>query len=45
MFELDAYDGLIFKATELKEVYEPIITKYGFEYDKGLDHDKKGLQK
>ena len=43
MFELDAYDGLIFKATDLKEVYEPIITKYGFEYDKGLDHDKKGL--
>jgi hypothetical protein len=43
MFELDSYNSLIFTAADLKEIYEPIITKYGFEYDKGLDRDKKGL--
>ncbi len=43
MFELDSYNGLIFTAADLKEIYEPIITKYGFEYDGGLDRDKKGL--
>lgn len=43
MFELDAYKGLIFTAADLREIYEPIITKYGFEYDAGLDHDKRGL--
>lgn len=43
MFELDSYNGLIFTAANLKEIYEPIITKYGFEYDGGLDRNKKGL--
>lgn len=43
MFELDSYNGLIFTAADLKEIYEPIITKYGFEYDGGLDRNKKGL--
>ncbi len=37
------YDGLEFSTQELKELYEPIITKYGFEYDKGLDRDGRGL--
>ncbi len=43
MFEFSAHGGLIFTAADLKEIYEPIITKYGFEYDAGLDRDKKGL--
>ena len=43
MFELDSYNSLIFTAADLKEIYEPIITKYGFEYDGGLDRNKKGL--
>lgn len=43
MFEFRAHEGLIFTAADLKEIYEPIITKYGFEYDAGLDRDKKGL--
>ncbi len=43
MFKLGAHKDLIFTAADLKEIYEPIITKYGFEYDEGLDRRKKGL--
>lgn len=43
MFKLSAHNSLIFTAADLKEIYEPIITKYGFEYDEGLDRDKRGL--
>lgn len=43
MFELDKNNCLIFKAEDLKEVYEPIITQFGFEYDAGLDRNKKGM--
>lgn len=43
MFRLDEYGGLIFEAADLKEIYEPIITTYGFEYEAYLDKDNKGL--
>ena len=43
MFKLDKNNDLIFKAKDLKEVYEPIITQFGFEYEAGLDTDKTGL--
>lgn len=43
MFKLDKNNDLIFKAKDLKEIYEPIITRFGFEYEAGLDTDKKGL--
>ncbi len=43
MFRLDEHNDLVFNAADLKEVYEPIITQYGFEYEAFLDRDKKGL--
>lgn len=43
MFKLDKNNDLIFNAKDLKEVYEPIITQFGFEYEPYLDKDKKGL--
>lgn len=43
MFKLDNSKVLTFTTEDLKEVYEPIITKYGFEYEAYLDKDKKGL--
>jgi hypothetical protein len=43
MFKLDEHNGLIFRAEDLKEVYAPIVTQFGFEYDAFFDRDKKGL--
>ena len=43
MFKLDKNNDLIFNTKDLKEVYEPIITQFGFEYEPYLDKDKKGL--
>jgi hypothetical protein len=43
MFKLDEYNNLIFRAEDLKEVYEPIVTQFGFEYDAFFDRDKRGL--
>ncbi len=43
MFKLDSNGGLIFKAEDLREVYEPIVAEFGFEYDEFLDRRKKGL--
>lgn len=43
MFKLDDSNGLIFRAEDLKKVYEPIVTQFGFAYDAFFDKDKKGL--
>lgn len=43
MFKLDSNGGLIFGAEDLREVYEPIVTEFGFIYDESLDRRKKGL--
>ena len=43
MFRLASNGDLVFKAKDLKEVYEPIVRQFGFEYEEGLDKDKKGL--
>ena len=43
MFKLDERNGLIFKAKDLKEIYEPIIVQYGFAYEECLDRHKNGL--
>lgn len=43
MFKLDNNNDLIFRAKDLKEVYEPIVKQYGFEYEEGLDLRKNGL--
>lgn len=43
MFRLDENSDLIFSAADLKEIYEPIITQFGFEYEACLDRHKKGL--
>jgi hypothetical protein len=43
MFKLDESNGLIFRAEDLKEVYEPIVAQFGFEYSAGFDLHKNGL--
>jgi hypothetical protein len=43
VFKFDKNTGLTFRAKDLKEVYEPIVTQFGFEYDATLDRKKRGL--
>jgi hypothetical protein len=43
MFKLDENDNLVFDAKDLKEVYEPIVSQYGFEYEAYIDQGKRGL--
>jgi hypothetical protein len=44
MFEFDKEtETFCFQPEDLKEVYEPLITQFGFEYEECLDSDKKGL--
>jgi hypothetical protein len=43
MFKLDAEGNLSFNTKDLKEVYELIVTQFGFEYAPYLDINKKGL--
>lgn len=43
MFKLDESNGLIFRAEDLKEVYEPIVAQFGFEHDAFFDRHKNGL--
>lgn len=41
--KLLANGGLEFTRQELKELFEPIIKNFGFEYEAFLDSDKRGL--
>jgi hypothetical protein len=41
--KLLANGGLEFTRQELKELFEPIIKNFGFEYEAFLDPDKRGL--
>ncbi len=43
MFKLHSTVGLVFNSEDLKEIYEPIVKQFGFEYDSYLDRDKRGL--
>lgn len=44
MFEfIKETQDIRFTSADLKEVYEPLITQFGFEYEECLDPDKKGL--
>jgi hypothetical protein len=41
--ELINGESLRFTAQELREIYEPIVSKHGFEYEACLDRHKTGL--
>lgn len=43
MIKLEANNEISFDKEDLKAIYEPIVTQYGFEYDEGLDSHKRGL--
>lgn len=43
MIKLEADTNISFDTEDLKAIYEPIVTQYGFEYDEGLDYRKRGL--
>lgn len=44
MFEFDKEtQDIRFTSTDLKEVYEPLITQFGFEYEECLDSKKNGM--